>query len=559
MRPFDPRLVRVSPAVPRIAAVQVALGAVTTAAILVQATALAAVISGVFREGWDAAAATPWLAAIAVAGVVRGGARWASTVAGRRGAASVVSGLRERLLRRLVELGPARLGGERSGELASLVRRLDGLEAYFSRYLPQLVLAALVPLALLLYVARTDLGAALVLVATLPLVPLFMVLIGLGTEHVTRRRYRSLALLSGHFLDVLQGLPTLRAFGRGRAQLDRLRETGERYRRATMATLRVAFLSAFVLELLATMGTALVAVTVGLRLIDGGIDLRTALTVLIITPEVYIPLRQVGAEFHAGADGAAAADRAFELLSLPEAPAGGGSAVPALDAATIGLRGVVHRYPGRDLAALDGLTLELRPGETVALTGVSGAGKSTVLALLLGLLEPDAGQITVAGTDLRDLDVEAWRRALTWVPQRPHLLAGSVADNIRLSEPGATDADVVRAARAAGADGFIRRLPRGYATEVGEGGSRLSGGQRQRIALARALLRRDARLILLDEPDAGLDAATAEELRATLREACTGRTALVVVHDGSFVDWADRVVTLAGGRLVEQTAMAATA
>ena len=350
-----------------------------------------------------------------------------------------------------------------------------------------------------------------------------MWLIGRYTESRTRERWQALSLLSTHFLDVVRGLPTLRAFNRGRAQSEQLAAVGDRYRRATLGTLRVAFLSGTVLELAATIGVALVAVTVGVRLVDGDLGLEAGLTVLILAPELYLPLRNLAAQFHASADGAAVAGTLLDLIEAPPGVTGGSSDPPDLRAATVRLEGVSFSYPTRQTPVLDAVDLELAPGETVALVGPSGAGKSTLASLLLRLAEPSAGRLVAADVDLATCSLPAWRSQLAWVPQHPALLHATVADNIRLADPDAGEDRLRKAATLAGADGFIRELPDGYATVLGDGGRTLSAGQTQRIALARAFLR-DAALVVLDEPTANLDPESAETIAAAIERLRWNRT-----------------------------------
>jgi thiol reductant ABC exporter CydD subunit len=478
------------------------------------------------------------LAAVIVA---RAGVAWAQEVAAHRSSAGVKSALRRRLLARAVGLGPGWLAGERSGELATLATRgVDALDDYFSRYLPQLVLAVIVPVAVLVQVLTADWLSALTIAVTLPLIPVFMILIGLYTRARTDRQWRLLSQLSGHFLDVVAGLPTLKVFGRAKAQATTIRTITDEYRRATMSTLRIAFLSSLALELLATVSVALVAVSIGLRLLGGDLDLRTALLVLILAPEAYLPLRQVGAQFHASAAGLAAAERVFAVLEEPVHPAGQ-RAVPR---GQIKIEKVMVRYPSRDVPAISAASLVLEPGTVTAVAGPSGCGKSTLLAVLLGFVRPSAGSVTVGGVDLADLDPDAWRQQLAWVPQRPYLFAGTVAENIRLGAPDATDAQLRDAARQANATAFIEALPAGFATRLGDGGAGLSAGQRQRIALARAFLR-DAPILLLDEPTSNLDGETEAEVLAAVRRLAAGRTVLLVAHRPSLLALADHVVQLA--------------
>lgn len=537
MKPLDPRLVATTRSVRVHLIVAIACGAALTGLILVQARLLAGVISG--------GPATAALAALALVVSARVVLAYGAETAALRSAARVKSDLRRRLVAHVT--GPAADPVTTdAGELATLATRgLDALDDYVARYLPQLVLAVLVPVAVLVVVARADWISALVIACTVPLIPVFMALIGWHTQDRTARQWRLLERLGGHFLDVVEGLPTLAIFRRAKAEAELIRRVTDEHRRATMGTLRVAFLSAFVLELLATIAVALVAVEVGLRLLYGQLDLDTALLVLILAPEAYLPLREVGARFHASMEGVAAAGRVFAVLDGP----GGPAPEPAAPAepptgAEIRFHGVGLTYPGRTEPALAGVDLVLRPGTTTLVTGRSGAGKTTLLSLLLRFTEPDAGRITVGEVDLADIPAGDWRRRVAWVPQRPYLLDASVADNIRL---GTIGGDVETAARLAGAHDVITALPDGYATRLGERGTRLSAGQRQRIALARAFLRvartPDA-IVLLDEPTAHLDPENAALVRAGVARLLEGRTGLIVAHDGGWSGLADEVVAL---------------
>jgi thiol reductant ABC exporter CydD subunit len=546
VKTLDPRLLRTTRGARRALAADVALGLLATVALLAQATLFAYAVSQAFagRALASVAAALGLLAALAVA---RGLLACAFESTGRRAAAGIMSQLRLALVERRLADSPTAADGAESGEVATAaVQGVDALETYFARYLPQLVLAVLVPLAVLAWTVAVDPTSALIMALTLPLIPLFMWLIGRYTQGRTRARWRALARLSNHFLDVMRGLATLRAFNRGEVQAERIAAVSEEYRRTTMQTLRVAFVSGAVLDLAATLATALVAVTLGLRLVDGAVTLRAALTVLLLTPELYVPLRALALQFHASADGLAAAERILDLIDAPlTAPAGGAS--PPATWQSVGLDGVCLANPGRPGRVLDGVALEIRRGEVVALVGRSGSGKTTLAALLLGLRRPDAGRVTVDGIDLAGLDVAAWRRQVSWVPQHPTLFHGSVAHNIALGIDGATGPRIERAARLAGADEFVRELPRGYDTTIGEGGRSLSAGQTRRIALARALVR-DAPLLILDEPTADLDAESAAVVAAAIGEARQGRAVLVIEHLPALARLADRVVRLADGK-----------
>lgn len=556
MSPVDPRLVRFGRTTRRFLAAAVGLGLASAALVVAQAALLAHAVASAFLRGATLAALRPtilWLLAVILA---RAAVAFAAEVAAHGSAARVKSDLRLALVRRALELGPGFLEGERTGELAAAaVQGVEALDAYYARYLPQLVLAVVAPVAILAWIFPHDRLSALILLATLPLVPIFMALIGRLAEDRTRARWATLAAMAAHFLDVLQGLPTLRIFGRGRAQAGAIREITGRFRDETMATLRISFLSALVLELIATIGTAVVAVAIGLRLLDGRVAFEAGLAVLVLTPEVYLPLRRAGVQFHASTEGVAAASRIFAVLDAPAAGVGGALAVPDLSRATIRFEDVALERHERIGEGLAGVSFELRSGERVALVGPSGAGKSTVAALLLRFVSPTAGRITVgagdgaAPVDLAEIDPAKWRRHIAWVPQRPHLFPGTIADNIRLGEPDASDEAVREAARLAGALGFVDRLPRGFDTRVGEGGARLSAGQRSRIAIARALVR-PAPLLVLDEPTANLDPERQEAVREALAALPRTRTVLLIAHRPAMAALADRVVALDGGRVV---------
>ena len=557
MRALDRRLVRRARPVRVLLALDVALGMVSAGFVLAQAVLLAWIVVRAF-DGGSLRGVAPELVVLGLVFAGRGVVAWAFEVAGLRAASSVLSQLRLELIAQRLRAHPAALDGVEAGELAaSAVGGLAGLESYFGRYLPGLVLACLVPPAVLVSATVIDPVSGLVMLVTLPLVPVFMWLIGRFAEERARARWQALRLLSTRFLDVVRGLPTLRAYNRSRAQVETIAAVGEEYRRATMGTLRVAFLSGSVLELASTLGIALVAVTVGVRLDDGGVGFQAALTVLLLAPELYAPLRRLGTQFHASADGLAVAERLLELLdAAPEARPGAAVAGQAPGTGAVVMEGIVFGYPGRDAPVLDGFDLTLNPGETVALVGESGAGKSTVARLLLRLAEPEGGRTTVGGIDLAECDPELWRRRLAWVPQEPTLFRGTVADNIRLGEPEATDEQVRAAAALAGADRFVQLLPHGYETRVGGGLRPLSAGERRRIALARAFVR-DAALVVLDEPTADLDPESAALVRQAVERLARDRTLLVIAHRPELVERADRVVVLADGKAAPHAEAAA--
>ncbi|MEU3085620.1 thiol reductant ABC exporter subunit CydD [Streptomyces massasporeus] len=540
MKPIDPRLLRYARATRVFLAAVVALGAVGAGLVIAQAMLIAEVVVGAFQHRMAVSElGTPLLLLAAVA-VGRALVGWLTELAAHRASAAVKSELRGRLLERAAELGPGWLSGQRTGSLVALATRgVDALDDYFSRYLPQLGLAVVVPVAVLARIVTEDWVSAAIIVATLPLIPVFMVLIGWATQSRMDRQWRLLSRLSGHFLDVVAGLPTLKVFGRAKAQAESIRRITGEYRQATMRTLRIAFISSFALELLATISVALVAVTIGMRLVHGEMDLYIGLVILVLAPEAYLPLRQVGAQYHAAAEGLAAAEEIFEVLETP-VPASGSTAVPE---GALSFEGVTVRYPGRSTDAVSNVSFGVEPGETVALVGPSGAGKSTLLSVLLGFVRPAGGRVRVGDVDLADADLQQWRSRIAWVPQRPHLYAGTIAENVRLARPGADHDSVRRALRDAGALDFVDALPQGVDTALGEDGAGLSAGQRQRIALARAFLA-DRPVLLLDEPTAALDGATEAEVVAAVRRLAAGRTVLLVVHRPALLEVADRVVPL---------------
>ena len=450
--------------------------------------------------------------------------------------------LRGRLLRH---------SGNQAADVTLLGRGLDALDPYFAGYLPQRYAAAIVPLAVLARLVVADWPSALIIAVTLPLIPVFGALVGWKTRQATERQWGLLHRLGGHFLDVVAGLPTLRAYGRDGAQAEVVRTMADGHRRATMRTLRIAFLSSFVLEIVGTLSVALVAVPAGLRLLSGSLDLRVALLVLLLAPEAYLPLRVLGTRFHAAAEGRAVLDQVNATLGDtagpgPAAgpPAGYGAPSARRPAGRIEVERIVVRYGDDGAPALDGFSLTVEPGERVALAGPSGAGKSTLLQAVLGFVALESGRILVDGTDLTELDLDAWRHRVAYVPQRPHLFAGTVADNIRLGRPDAGEDAVRAAAEAAAAHAFIAALPGGYGTELGERGLGLSTGQRQRIAIARAYLM-DAPIVVMDEPTARLDLAAEAAVTEAARRLLAGRTALLVAHRPALLSVADRVVHLA--------------
>jgi ATP-binding cassette subfamily C protein CydD len=530
--------------------------------IILQAWLLARIIDAVVFADAGLAAVQPWLWPLLAIFLLRAGAVWGAEQTAYQAAAAVKLALRDRVVRHMQALGPAWLAGQRSGALSEdLIRGIEGLQDYYARYLPAMTLTALIPLAILLVVLPLDWLSGLVMLCTAPLIPLFMILIGQGVESVNQRQWKQLARMGAHFLDVIQGLTTLKLFNASRREAAVIARISDDYRHSTMQVLRLAFLSSAVLEFFSTIGIAIIAVFIGFRLYQLDLPIPdlvappevsffTGFFVLLLAPEFYLPLRSMGTHYHGRMEAIAAAERLVSILDtpLPER-AGRPRQLPADAPLKVRFDAVHFSYaPGRE--ALAGVSFDIHPGRRVALVGPSGAGKTTVASLLLGFTRPTQGRILVDGEPLDALDMDDWRRHLAWVPQNPRLFVGSIADNIRLGRPDADDAAVRTAAERAFAAAFIEALPAGYETPVGERGAGLSGGQIQRIALARAFLR-DARLVVLDEATASLDPASEAAVQRAVDALAAGRSMLVIAHRLATVRDADRILVLDHGRIVE--------
>ncbi|TBL76094.1 thiol reductant ABC exporter subunit CydD [Paenibacillus thalictri] len=541
----------------KLLAASIATGTAGGLLLIGQAVYIASIVDGAFLGGRNLAAL--WTELLVLLGIIaarsalHGAGEYMSTQMAQR----IKSDLRRRLVRKLAELGPQYAKGERSGELlGTLYEGIEQLESYLAKYVPQMALSAFIPAAVFVVVAGYDWISAGVFAVTLPLLVLLMILIGKAAKDKTDRQFRLLGRLGGHFHEVLRGLPTLKMFNRSRAQIGIIARISEEYRRSTMGTLRLAFLSALVMELFAALSTAIVAVFLGLRLIKGEIGFEAAFLVLLLAPDFYTPIRTLGAQFHAGMNGVTAAERIFGILQTQ--PAGwteneNGLRLPTKrEGYRITFDNVSVRYPGADRAALSGLSLTIEPGERVAVIGPTGAGKSTLLDLLQGFVKPTEGRIYIDGVELSQISIAWWREQLSVLEQRVHLFHGTVADNVRLGRPEATDAELIAACQAAQAHDFIQSLPCGYNAKLGEA-VKLSGGQAQRVAMARALLR-DCPVLLLDEPTNGLDLASEAIVAAALEPLLQSRTSITVSHRLDTVRSADRVVVIAEGKLVEHGA-----
>ena len=528
------------------------LGVLGAAATIAQMALLSKVVDRVFLDGESLGQVGTLLLLLLGAVVLRSGLLWLREISAERGAIYVKGELRERLFAHLMHLGPGYTKGERTGELvATAVEGTERLDAYVGRYLPQMALSALVPLLVAAYVLPFDWISAVLLLVSAPAIPVLMVLVGSHAEKHMQRQWSALSRMSAHFLDVLQGLSTLKAFGRGAAERERVAKVSDEFRERTLKVLRYAFLSGFVLEFIATLSIALVAVALGVRLLIGSIAFEPAFLVLLLAPEFFRPLRELGVYRHAGMEGKAAAERIFEILNTP-APVspGSGAATKLGGRLEIELSDVEYTYPESGRPALSGINLTLPAGSCTALVGRSGAGKSTLVNLLMRFVEPEQGRISANGTPITDLPVELWRENLALVPQRPYLFYGTVLENIRLARPEATQEEVERAAELAGAAEFIDRLPQGYDTGIGERGVRLSGGEAQRLAIARAFLK-DAPVLIMDESTSSLDPESERLIGDALELLMRDRTVLVIAHRLNTVYRADYIAVLDDGYLVE--------
>lgn len=528
----------------------VGLGTGSGLLLLIQAWLLADIVDAIVFRHRSLIALMPLLWGLLAVFAVRAFIAWAVEWVAFRAAAHIKLQVRKQLLEHVLALGPVRVLGERSGELANIVTDgVEALEAYYSRFLPQMALAVLVPLAILALVFPLDWISGLVLLVTAPVIPLMMVLIGKGAEALNQRQWRQLARLSAHFLDTLQGLTTLKLFNASRREAAVVARLSDDYRKSTMAVLRIAFLSSLALEFLATVSIALVAVLIGFRLLWGELDFRSGFLILLLAPEFYMPLRALGAHYHARMDAIGAAERMVELLATPVQTVSGGIPFPHTSRLHIQVRDVRFAYePGHP--ALDGLSFQIEHGEHLALVGPSGAGKTTVINLLLGFVHPSTGEVLINNRALRELNPDDWLHHVAWIPQHPRILHGTILENIRLGRPDADLHAVRKAARVALAEEFIEDLPQGYHTLVGEGGQGLSGGQAQRLALARAFLK-DAPLVLLDEPSANLDLDSERKLGAAIDHLAAGRTTVTIAHRLNTVRQSDRILVLERGRLIE--------
>jgi ATP-binding cassette subfamily C protein CydD len=533
--------------------IAVGLAFLAAAAWLVSTWLFSEVVSDVFLANHTLSGVGGLLAAMGCLLVLRAGLIWASDVTAQRSANRVKHDLRERLTARLMALGPTYTRGERTGELVyAATAGVEALDDYITQFQPARLLASLVPALVFAAILILDPWTLPILLFTGPILVILLALIGGRAKQLTARRHVEMSWMSAHFLDMLQGLATLKMFGRSKEQAASIETIGHHYSNTTMEVLRTAFQTSLVLEWGATAATALVAIEVSLRLMNGLMPFDRALAVLLLTPEFFQPMRQLALKYHSASAGKAAAERIYAILDAAPHVLAISSGATTVEPTRHDIRfeDVHVTYEGGQRVALSGFTFAIAQGETVALVGETGAGKTTVANLLLRFVEPTRGTITVGGIPMCDISPDQWRKRVAWVSQHPHLFHATVAENLRLARADATLDDIVAAARAANAHGFIERLPQGYDTPLGERGARLSGGQRQRIAIARAFLK-DAPVLILDEPTSHLDSDSEEAIRDALVRLVRRRTVLIIAHRLALAYDADEIVVMHRGRVVE--------
>jgi ATP-binding cassette subfamily C protein CydD len=525
------------------------LGMVIT---LAQMNFLSSIVDKVFLGHAPSAQIVPLLFLLLATILVRVVLLWGREVSAQHAAIAVKSALRQRLFAHLLQLGPTYCKGEATGELiATLSEGIEHLDAYISRYLPQIALSILLPLLIAAYILSFDWTSALLLLVTGPIIPLLMILVGSYAEKHVQNQWLALARMSAQLLDMVQGLTTLKLFGRSGSAHQRITQLSDAFRQRTMDALRIAFLSGMVLEFMTSAAIGLIAVTLGIRLLNSGISFQHAFLVLLLTPDFYRPLRELGTHHHASMEGKAAVTRISKILETPILihPTASSSKHPN-SPLSITFTGITYTYTDSTRPALQDINITLPYGTCTAVVGHSGAGKSTLVNLLLRFIEAQDGHVSVNGIQITELPVELWREYIALVPQRPYLFSGSIRDNIALARSGATEQDIEQAAELAGATDFINQLPQGYETEIGERGTRLSAGQLQRLAIARAFLK-DAPLLILDEPTSSLDPESEQLIRLAVERLKHNRTVLIIAHRYNTIANADQIVVLENGRLVE--------
>lgn len=532
--------------------VSIVAGSIASIMLIAQAFWLSTIIDGAFMQKKGLGELLPFIGFFSLFSVLRMLFNWASHGEANRGTVAIRKKLFTRLTNTVAALGPVFARSVQSGRLSTtLLKGIEALDAYFGSYIPQIFFALFTPLLILAAIFPGDWLSGLILLISAPLIPLFMILIGKSASAMTEKQWKTMSRMSGHLLDVLQGLPTLKLFAQSKSQRDTIEEAGETFRQATMRVLKIAFLSSLTLELVGTLGTAIIAVSIGLRLMGGQLTFQHALFVLVLTPDFFLPLRQLGTKFHAGMEGVSASKEIFAILDQAPAPfvktAPANGAVAGKSAIVFG--NVSCTYPGSAHPALESITAAIPTGKTTAIIGPSGAGKSTLVNLLLRFQEPGEGSITIDGRPIHDIPLASWHEGISWVPQHPTLFNTTLKENILLARPDASMEELNNALKQTGLSEFIASLPEGLDTMTGEQGARLSGGEAQRVALARAFIK-NAPLLVLDEPTSHTDPELEAALRASMAALMKGRTTIIIAHRLETICSADQIIVLNAGKLV---------
>lgn len=541
-------------------------GVISAGMLIAQAHYLSQLIDQLFIRSASLESLMTPLLLFALFSILRMGLGWYSHAQANRATIAIRGSLTRRLLEKVGKLGPVFTRNVQSGQLnTTLIKGVESLDPYFSQYIPQLFFALYTPLLIVAAIFPSDYVSAIILLLSAPLIPLFMILIGKSASAMTEKQWKTMSRMSGYFLDVMQGLPTLKLFAQSRRQHDAIEKSGEEFRHATMRVLRVAFLSSLTLELVGTIGTAIIAVGIGLRLMNGTISFQHAFFVLLLTPDFYLPLRQLGTKFHAGMEGVTASKEIFGILNQPgpdtattttqpaphEEPAYNEFATPApAHIATLPLTftAISCTYPGATVPALNDVSFTIPAGKTTAIIGPSGAGKSTIINLILRFLEPTAGTITIGTTALSAINRESWHQQISWVPQHPYLFNASLRQNIMIASPDAPAPALQKALQLSALNELIASLPDGLDTIIGEQGARLSGGEAQRVALARAFLK-NAPLLILDEPTSHTDPNLEAELRTSISALMQNRTTIIIAHRLETIKAAEQIIVMLQGTI----------
>ena len=534
--------------------VSIISGVLAAGMLIAQAFYLSIVIDSAFIQKSGMERLLLPLSLFALFSTLRMAFNWFSHTEANRGTLIIRSKVFTRLISTVGALGPLYARSVQSGRLSTtLLKGVEALDAYYSQYIPQLFFALFTPLLIAGTILPGDLISGGILLLTAPLIPMFMILIGKSASAMTEKQWKTMSRMSGFFLDVLQGLPTLKLFAQSKRQHDAIEESGESFRHATMRVLKVAFLSSLTLELVGTIGMAIIAVGIGLRLMGGKLTFQHALFVLILTPDFYLPLRQLGTKFHAGMEGVSASKEIFAILdqSTP-APVQQATFTVKESAGkrTIVFTNVSYTYPGSSRPALEGISATIPAGKTTAIIGPSGAGKSTMINLLLRFQEPGEGSITIDGNPIHAIPLEEWHRQISWVPQHPYLFNATLRENILLARPDASAEQVESALTKSGLTTFVGSLPQGLETMIGEQGARLSGGEAQRVALARAFLK-NAPLLVLDEPTSHTDPELEAALRSSIQELMRGRTTIIIAHRLETIRSAEQIIVVSEGKITQ--------